>query len=304
MFWGAVAVATAAFGLLYAVFGLGSRRRLVAARLIRASTLSPHEYRLYEDSRRGAYARLLRPLLLLLADRLRLKALSIAPEDLIRAGVDPEQVSPLEIAAMKAFFAVAAGVVSVTVAVAVPAALLLAPAAAWLGFIAPNLYLQACRRARRRQLERELPDFVGLLKAFVNAHVPLEHALNLISAQLARDTADRHLLAHELRQALGRYGLGLTIDEALEAMADRLGVDDLTLLVSAVTQGKRLGTGMDQLLRDQELLVRMNQRNRATAEASRVSTKLMGVLVGVYLPQFVILIMIPLFWGIIQRAFG
>lgn len=304
MFWGAAAVAAATFGLLLAVFGVSSRRPMAAARLIRASTLSPHEYRLYEDSHRGPYARLLRPLLLLLADRFRLQPLSIAPEDLIRAGVDPEQVSPLEITAMKIFLAGAAGAVSVSLAVAIPAALLLAPAAAWLGFVAPNLYLQARRRARRRQLERELPDFVGLLKAFVNAHVPLEQALNLISAQLASNTADRHLLAHELRQALGRYGLGLTIEESLEAMADRIDVDDLTQIVSAVTQGKRLGTGMDQLLRDQELLVRMNQRNRATAEASRVSTKLMGVLVGVYLPQFVILIMIPLFWGIIQRAFG
>ena len=69
-------------------------------------------------------------------------------------------------------------------------------------------------------------------------------------------------------------------------------------------QGKRLGTGMEQLLRDQELLVRMGQRNRATAEASRVNTKLMGVLAAVYLPEFVVLIMIPLFWGIIRRAFG
>jgi hypothetical protein len=30
----------------------------------------------------------------------------------------------------------------------------------------------------------------------------------------------------------------------------------------------------------------------------------MGVLAAVYLPEFVVLIMIPLFWGIIRRAFG
>jgi len=65
-----------------------------------------------------------------------------------------------------------------------------------------------------------------------------------------------------------------------------------------------MGTGLEQTLRDQELMVRTNQRNRSTAEAARVGTKLLGVLAGVYLPEFVILIMIPLFWGIIQRAFG
>jgi len=51
-------------------------------------------------------------------------------------------------------------------------------------------------------------------------------------------------------------------------------------------------------------MVRLNQRNRATAQAAAVTTKLLAVLGGIYLPEFVILIMIPLFWGIMQRAFG
>jgi hypothetical protein len=48
----------------------------------------------------------------------------------------------------------------------------------------------------------------------------------------------------------------------------------------------------------------MNQQNRSTAQAASVGTKLLGVLGGIYLPEFVILIMVPLFWGIMQRAFG
>ena len=104
--------------------------------------------------------------------------------------------------------------------------------------------------------------------------------------------------------ALGDYGLGDTIDASLQRMADRVGVDELRTLVAAIAQGKRLGTGMEVILRDQELLVRMAQRHRAAAAAAQVSTRLMGVLVGVYLPEFVILVMLPLFWGVIVRAFG
>ena len=66
----------------------------------------------------------------------------------------------------------------------------------------------------------------------------------------------------------------------------------------------RIGGDLDATLRDQELMVRMNQRNRSTAKAAAVGTKLLGVLGGIYLPEFVILIVIPLFWGIMQRAFG
>jgi tight adherence protein C len=299
-----LAVTASTLGMLFGVAGLRSQWRQPSGELIRASTMSPHEYRQYQLSRDGGYGRWVRPGLLMLADRLHLRPLPITPQELIRAGIDPEQITALEITAIKAFLGISATIACCLAAILVPLLFVLAPVAGWLGFIAPNLYLHFRRRSRRRRIERELPDLVGLLKAFVNASVPLEQALNLISAQLVRDTANGHLLAQEVRRALGRYGLGLTIEEVLEEMADRLGVDDVSLLVSALAQGKRLGTGMDRLLRDQELLIRMNQRNRATAEASRVSTKLMGVLVGVYLPQFTILIMIPLFWGIIRRAFG
>ena len=123
------------------------------------------------------------------------------------------------------------------------------------------------------------------------------------SKQLA-EADPGNLLASELRVALGDYGLGETIETSLGRMADRIGVEEVRTLVTGISQGKRLGAGMEIILRDQELLVRMGQRNRASAAASQISTRLMGVLVGVYLPEFVILVMVPLFWGVMLRAFG
>jgi hypothetical protein len=76
------------------------------------------------------------------------------------------------------------------------------------------------------------------------------------------------------------------------------------MFVAALAQSKKAGSGLETTLRDQELMVRLTERNRATAQAASVSTKLLGVLGGIYLPEFVILIIIPLFWGIMQRAFG
>jgi tight adherence protein C len=154
---------------------------------------------------------------------------------------------------------------------------------------------------RRQQLQRELPDLVGLLKAFVAAGITLEQALNLISAQQVRGD---NLLARELRQVLSDYGLGLDLSQALTAMADRVGLDELEMLCAALSQGKRQGSGLDRILRDQEEVLRMQQRNRATAQASRVSTRLMGVLVAIYLPEFMVLIMVPLFYGIFLKAFS
>jgi tight adherence protein C len=251
------------------------------------------------ESRRGqAPDEIGRRLLRALTRRLGLREGLVRRQDLVEAGLDPETVSPAEVVALKLLGGTAAALATLVLSAALPTLLLLAPAAGWAGFLLPSLWLRRRRRRRQAQVLAELPDLVGLLRAFVSAQVPLEQALNLISAQLAEgDPAN--ILAAELRRALGEYGLGRTIDESLAAMADRLGTDELHTVAGAIAQGKRLGRGMELVLRDQELLLRMSQRNRAAAAASQISTRLMGVLVGVYLPEFVILVMVPLFWGII-----
>ena len=106
------------------------------------------------------------------------------------------------------------------------------------------------------------------------------------------------------RQEQNADGVFALIEQALHEIGPRTGIDEVTTFVAALAQSKKAGRGLEATLRDQELMVRLTERNRATAQAASVSTKLLGVLGGIYLPEFVILIIIPLFWGIMQRAFG
>lgn len=301
---GALAVSLATFSLLYGLFGIRHGVGISDRELVRVSTLSPLEYRAYRERRRSVYDRWLRPLVMLWGHRLRLRPVRVDRLFLIQAGIDPDRFDGLELRALKVGSAALATAATLALGLGAPSLLSFLPLAAWCGYVAPTWYLAARRRNRQDQIRRELPDQVGVVRSFIAAGVSLERALHLISSQSTDPRFEPNLLAGEIKVALGRYGLGATIEQALEDLTQRVGVDEVTLFVSAVAQGRRLGTGMDQLLRDQELLVRMGQRNRATAEASRVSTKLMGVLAAVYLPEFVVLIMIPLFWGIIRRAFG
>ena len=288
----------AVFCLLSAVAPrpMGARARRRGLDLIRASTV--------DAPATGSPARSV-PLLALraLTARLGVRGTWVRREELIEAGIDPEVLSPAEVVTLKLLLGAGGLALAIVLSAAVPGLLLLAPAGAWLGFILPSLCLGQLRARRRGRVLAELPDIVGLLRAFLGAQVPLEQALHLISAQLAEGDPG-NVLAAELRLALGDYGLGRTIEESLTRMAERVGVEELKTVVGAIAQGKRLGSGMETILRDQELLARMAQRNRATAAASQVSTRLMAVLVGVYLPEFVVLVMIPLFWGVMLRAFG
>jgi len=300
-------VLAATFALLATVFLAAGVRTPARARtsvtVARLSTMDSREAALSESGARPLWERLIHPVLASLAPRLRPRWAGLSERELRRAGIDPGRFGLGDLLAIKVVGAIAGAALVLGLATMTPGILILMPAVSFGCFLAPSIAVRRRRVARQRQMQRELPDLIGLLKAFVTAGIPMEQALHLISAQQSR-CATGNLLADEIRQALSDYGLGLTIDRALDAMAQRVGLEELELLASALAQGKRQGAGMERILRDQETVVRLQQRNRAAAEASRVGNLLVGVLVLVYLPEFMVLIMVPLFYGIFLRAFS
>ena len=300
MMLGALCTGLACFAGLQAVFGRGRALHSSGTALIRATTLSPVEWRLHQRGREGWYQRWFRPLAVLWGTRLRLRPTRLDPTYLIQAGIDPERIDGVELRVVRLMSALGGGLIACLLAILASGAVALIPLFVWSGYIAPARYLARRRRRRQDAVHRELPQLVSMIRAFAVAGMPLERALHVLSANSQPDT----VLRQEIRLALGRYGLGSTIEQALQEIGPRTGIDDVATFVGALAQSKRIGGGLERTLRDQELMVRMNQRNRSTAQAAQVSTKLLAVLGGVYMPEFVILIMVPLFWGIMQRAFG
>src|SRR5437899_974634 len=134
-----------------------SRRSLPVA-LARASTLGPRELAALHEEQTPLWERLLRPALSPLARRMRTRWSGIDEETLRRAGIDPARVSVEEVVALKLLGGVAGAVVVLAVAVTVPAAIVLLPAAAFGGFVAPSVVITGRRMERRRRILRELPD--------------------------------------------------------------------------------------------------------------------------------------------------
>ena len=300
MTFGALCIGLACFAGLQAMFSRPRLQHSSAVDLIRATTLSPVEWRQHQQGQEGWYQRWLRPIAILWGSRLHLRPTSLDPIYLIQAGMDPDRINGVELRVVRLMSAIVGGLIASLVAVLASGALALVPLFVWVGYIAPARYLAQRRRRRQGSIQRELPQFVSMIRAFIVAGMPLERALHVLSANTQPDS----ILRQEIRLALGRYGLGSSIEQSLLEIGPRTGIDDVATLVGALAQCKRIGGGLEPTLRDQELMARMNQQNRSTAQAASVGTKLLAVLGGIYLPEFVILIMVPLFWGIMQRAFG
>jgi len=300
MTFGALCIGLACFAGLQAMFSRPRLQHSSPVDLIRATTLSPVEWRQHQQGQEGWYQRWLRPIAILWGSRLHLRPTRLDPIYLIQAGMDPDRIDGVELRVVRLMSAIVGGLIASLVAVLASGALALVPLFVWVGYIAPARYLAQRRRRRQGSIQRELPQFVSMVRAFIVAGMPLERALHVLSANTQPDS----ILRQEIRLALGRYGLGSSIEQSLLEIGPRTGIDDVATLVGALAQCKRIGGSLEPTLRDQELMARMNQQNRSTAQAASVGTKLLAVLGGIYLPEFVILIMVPLFWGIMQRAFG
>src|SRR5436189_6170836 len=155
---GALFAALACFAGLQAAFGLARSVDPSGTALIRASTLSPLEWRLHQRKHEGWYQRWLRPIALVWGARLHVRPARIDPLYLIQAGLDPEQLDGVEFRVMRLMSALAGAVIACLLAVIASVGLALVPLLAWAGYIAPARVLAGRRRRRQDQGHRELPQ--------------------------------------------------------------------------------------------------------------------------------------------------
>jgi Flp pilus assembly protein TadB len=296
---GTIAVAIAVFALCVAVLGssLLTPRRLDA---IRAVAIPRHQYERLVSAEVPLWERIVAPVAVRLAARSPAFASQVRERDIIRAGFDPAIVTPAEVYAAK--LVLAAGFLAAGVALTplFPAALLLALPVAFVGYLFPTEYLASRGKSRTAQLARELPDFLALVRPLAAKH-GLEHAVADVADALHDASGGQNLLARQIRSAVAAYGTGTDLFGALRDIATAAELEELDELAAALSQSRRLGKGINETLDEHERSLRDAERNRLVGAASSVQPKLAAILAGIYLPEFVLLVVAPLFISTLGR---
>ncbi|GAA3521698.1 type II secretion system F family protein [Nocardioides daeguensis] len=163
----------------------------------------------------------------------------------------------------------------------------LALAAAALGFFVPDLYLYNQAAHRADQIKRNLADSVDLLTISVEAGLGFDAALQ----QVARNTTGP--VAEEFSRVLREMQLGMSRSEALKAMGTRSNVEDLNTFVGSMVQADAFGIPIGQVLRVQSGEIRVKRRQYAEEKAQQVPVKIMIPLILFILPCLFIVVMGP-----------
>jgi len=155
------------------------------------------------------------------------------------------------------------------------------------GWRMPDLWLTRRISARRKAIERALPDALDLIVVTVEAGHGLEGALATVTQKV------NNPLTEEFDRALQEISLGKSRREALHALSQRAGVPDLQSFIAAILQAEQLGIGIGQVLRVQSEAMRVRRRQRAEETAAKVPVKMLMPLVVFIFPSLILVVLGP-----------
>jgi len=162
--------------------------------------------------------------------------------------------------------------------------------AALCGYLAPSFYLDRMINKKRLEHQSGFPDFMDLLVVCADAGLSMEAALDRVARELSDAfpslAANIHMSNLEIRA-------GRTMTEALEHLAERLGLDEARSFATLIQQSDELGSSIGDALRVYSDDMRHKRLSRAEEKAYSLPAKLSIPMMVCIFPTLFIVILLP-----------
>jgi tight adherence protein C len=155
------------------------------------------------------------------------------------------------------------------------------------GLYMPQLWLNRRQRALERMIRRDFPGVIDIMRSCMVAGLTFDSAM----AEIA--THRESLFGREFARVLDEIKLGRSRAEALKALADRLGVEDVSDFVEGVLRSLPMGAPIGNIFEIQSTELRRRRIQRAEEAAQRTPIKIMIPMVGCMLPAIFVILMGP-----------
>jgi tight adherence protein B len=151
----------------------------------------------------------------------------------------------------------------------------------------PVLYLNRRRDRRKRAFTNQIPEILAMLVGALRAGFGISQAMGTVANQLAAPASV------EFNRALRAMALGLPLQRALSDMAERIGTDEISMVVTAINVQHETGGNLAQTLDTIGDTVRSRLRVRGEIRALTSQQRLTGtILAGLPIALAVILTII------------
>jgi Flp pilus assembly protein TadB len=204
-----------------------------------------------------------------------------------------------ELVRAKVVVALLGAVLASAIGIFAPIGPLVVVAAGYVGFILPTVHVDRAAAGRRSDAAHALVTLVEWAEALVSSGRPAEPAFVAIAA----NSTGAGLIDGALAAAARSYALGAPLFPALGHEAAAAGLPALAAIASDLERSRDLGRGALVVLRDHRDRLRASERAASLDAAGRIEGRLMLVLVLCYLPALMLLVVIPLFLGLLDGLF-
>lgn len=174
-------------------------------------------------------------------------------------------------------------------------------AMAVVGYFLPDFIVE--RRRARRQLEfiEGFPDAMDMLVVCVEAGLGLDAAIQRVGEEIAVAHPE---LALEFQLVSLELRAGKSREEALRALAQRTGVEEVQALVTLLIQAEHFGTSIATALRTHATEMRAQRIDRARERAAKLPVKLIFPIAFFIFPALFLVVLGPALVSIYKALSG
>jgi tight adherence protein C len=158
------------------------------------------------------------------------------------------------------------------------------------GYYLPNLVLSRIIKQRQQELFLTFPDALDLLRVCVEAGLGLDAAIERVGREMKIESK---ALAQEFTLLGLELRVGSTRIDALKNLAIRVGLDDITSLVSMLVQADKFGTSMADTLKIYANSLRDKRQNITEESAAKLPVKILLPLIFCVFPALLTVLMGP-----------
>lgn len=140
--------------------------------------------------------------------------------------------------------------------------------------VAPFIYLYIQREVRFRKFSALLPEAVDLMSRGLRAGHSISAVLEMVGNEIAEP------IGAEFRALQGEQSLGLPIRESMANLVDRVPIDDLRFLATAILLQKESGGNLAQILDKTSMVIRERARLRGQLQIYTAQGRITGYILG------------------------
>jgi tight adherence protein B len=159
--------------------------------------------------------------------------------------------------------------------------------------LVPSFYLKSARRRRIARIEQQLIELLPSLASSLRSGFAFEQGIEAAAQQLGPPLAD------ELALLLNDVRLGANMQDALQALASRVGSADLDIALTAVLVQRTTGGNLAEVLDQAAETLRERERIRGDVETFTAQQRMTGTILAVYpvVIGLILLAIMPSVWS-------